>query len=164
MKTIIITGSVGSGKTTLAKHLAKKTKYPIFDFKKFAKEKKLAVGYDKKRKCDIIDEKKFAKEIIKELNRLKKENKTKGIIIDSHMAQYIPAKYVDLCIVTKAPIETLKKRLKKRRYSELKIQENIECEIFDICLEEAKERGHRIFVIDIKKIKDISKLCKHIVS
>jgi broad-specificity NMP kinase len=41
--------------------------------------------------------------------------------------------------------------LKKRRYGKNKVKENVECEIFDVCLNEAKEKGHKILVIDTTK-------------
>lgn len=75
----------------------------------------------------------------------------KGIIIDSHLSHYLPAKYVDLCIVAKCDLNELKKRLKKRRYGEDKIRENLDAEIFDVCLTEAKENNHKIFVINTTK-------------
>ena len=36
-------------------------------------------------------------------------------------------------------------------YSKSKIRENLDAEIFDICLNEAKEKGHSTFVIDTTK-------------
>ena len=41
----------------------------------------------------------------------------------------------------------LKKRLERRKYNKLKIQENLECEIFDVCLNEARELKHKIKII-----------------
>ena len=75
----------------------------------------------------------------------------KGIIIDSHLSHYLPKKYVDLCVITKCSLKTLEKRLKKKKYSKEKIKENLECEIFDVCLNEAKEAGHKILVVDTTK-------------
>ena len=64
-----------------------------------------------------------------------KIKKTKNdIIIDSHLSHYLPRKYVDLCIVTKCDIKVLKNRLKNKKYSKSKVRENLDAEIFDICL------------------------------
>ena len=160
MKTIIITGSVGTGKTTLAKRLMKELNYPLLEISKFIKEKKLSDYYDKKRKCKVVDTKKLNKEIIKEISKIKKEHSPKGIIIDSHLSHYLPKKHVDLCIVTKCKIEKLKKRLKKRKYSKLKIKENLECEIFDVCLNEAKEKKHNIILVDTTKKFNTAQITK----
>ena len=94
----------------------------------------------------------------KKINK-NKNKKIKGIIIDSHLSHYLQPKHVDLCIVTKCGLKTLEKRLKKRKYSKEKTRENIDCEIFDVCLNEARERGHNPIVIDTTQginISDIS--------
>jgi len=150
MKVIIVTGSVGTGKTTFSKKLSKKLGYPVLDVNKFIKDKKLQEGYDKKKKCYIVDTKKLNKEILKELKKVK-ANKPKGVIIDSHLSHYLPSKYVDLCYVTKCSLKTLEKRLKKKKYSKDKIRENLDCEIFDVCLNEALEKRHKIKIVETDK-------------
>ncbi len=138
---IIITGTPGTGKTTLAKKIAKEKCYTHIDVNKIIDREKLSEGYDKLRKSKIIDTKKLNKSLIK----LIKENK--NIVIDSHLSHYLPKKYVDSCIVTKCSLKTLEKRLKKRKYSKSKIRENLDAEIFDTCKVEAEENGHKIKVV-----------------
>ena len=187
MKTIIVTGSVGTGKTTLAKKLSKKLNYEYIDVNEVIKENKLDREYDKKRKCYVVDIKKLNKALIKSINqykesikneinkikksKIKKTNKTnsikklkkiKGIIIDSHLSHYLPKKYVDLCIVTKCDLKELQKRLKKKKYDKEKIRENLDCEIFDVCLNEAREAGHKIIVINTTKGLNINTIFKRI--
>lgn len=142
---IIITGTPGTGKTTVAKKISKKLHLNHIDIKGFIAENKLITGFDKKRNCDIIDERLFAKKIGEFLK------KNKDSIIDSHMSHYIKPGYADLCVVTKCDLKTLQKRLKKRGYSELKIKENLESEIFDVCFEEAKKLGHKPIIINTTK-------------
>ena len=84
------------------------------------------------------------------------------MIIDSHLSHHLPKKYVDLAIITKTELKILEKRLKKRRYNKDKIRENLDCEIFDICLNEAKEAKHKILVVDTTKGINISKIVKQI--
>jgi len=151
MKTIIVTGSVGTGKTTLAKKLSKKLNYRYINVNKIIREYNLSESYDKKRKCKIIDIKKLNKALTDKINVFKKSSE-KGAIIDSHLSHYLPKKCVDLCIVTKCSLKELNKRLKKRKYNKNKIKENLQCEIFDICLNEAKKAKHQIIVIDTSKI------------
>lgn len=45
-------------------------------------------------------------------------------------------------------MKELKRRLKKRGYHKEKIEENLECEIMDVCLEEAREKGHEPLELD----------------
>tara|TARA_Y100000034_G_scaffold136940_1_gene217409 strand:- start:5440 stop:5904 length:465 start_codon:yes stop_codon:yes gene_type:complete len=152
MKTIIITGSPGTGKTRLAKKLAKQKHYEYINVAKLVKQGKLYDKYDRKRRTYVVDTKKLNKFLI-EIIKTYKNNKIKGIIIDSHMSHFLPKKYVDLCIVTKCELKKLKKRLQKRKYNKAKIRENLDCEIFDVCLTEAKERKHKIKVVDTNKRK-----------
>jgi len=143
---IVITGTPGTGKTTLAKSIAKKKKSVYIDVNKLIKEYKLSEGYDRKRKCSIINIAKLKKVLV---SIIKKANKSKkSLIIDSHLSHYIQPKYVDLCIVTKCSLKELKKRLQKKGYNSQKTRENLEAEAFDICLIEAREAGHKIKTVD----------------
>ena len=143
MKITIVSGSVCTGKTTVAKTIANKLKFKYVDVNKVIKEHNLCEDYDEERKCKVVDEKKLAKT----LTDIIKKSKT-SLVIDSHMSHFIPSKYVDLCVITKCNLKTLKNRLKKRKYSKSKIKENLEAEIFDTCLREAEEMKHNILVID----------------
>lgn len=143
LKAIIVTGSVCSGKTTLAKKLAKRRNYKYVDINKIIKENKLSESYDAILDSYIVDENKLV-EVLKDLIKKSK----KQLIIDSHMSHHLPKEYVELCIVTKCELKELKKRLQARKYSEAKIRNNLDAEIFDVCLVEAKEAGHQIKVID----------------
>lgn len=141
-KIIIVTGTPSTGKTTIAKKLSLLLKMKYIDVNSLIKRKKLYSGYDKARDTKIV----LIQPLISELKRIieKSEN---SLIIDSHLSHFLPAKLVDLCIVTKCNLKKLKKRLEKK-YSQKKARENLDSEIFDICLLESQEQGHNIFVID----------------
>ena len=170
MKVIIVTGTPGTGKTALSVNLAKKLRFYYVDVNKVIRKYGLSESYDRKRKTKIVDVKKLNRALIKEVSSIKKypitkshikkskkvqknNNKKikKGLVIDSHLSHYLPKRYADLCIVTKCNLKTLKNRLKKKKYSEDKIRENLDAEIFDICLNEAKENKHKVMVIDTTK-------------
>jgi adenylate kinase len=145
-KRICISGSPCTGKKNAAKLLSKFLKYKILDLKKIIKENKLVVGYDKKLRSDIINEKKLIKKLV-EIIKKSKDN----LIITSHLSHLIPVKYVDICIITKCDLKELKKRLEKRKYSKEKIDENLNCEIFDVCLNEAYENKHKVLIVNTSK-------------
>ncbi len=144
---IIVTGTPGTGKTTLAKALAKKLKINYLDVNNVIEEYKLRESYDKKRQTYVVDENKLNKILIQKIKEYK------DLIIDSHLSHYLPKKHIDICIVTKTDIKTLKKRLEKRKYAKNKVKENLDAEIFEICHTEAQDQGHNIIIVDTTKNK-----------
>ena len=158
MKVICVTGTPGTGKTIIAKKLAEKYGFQYFDVTKAISTNKLAEGYDKKRKTKVVDTQKLNKFLIKHIGRLKADRKIKGIVIDSHLSHCLPKKYANLVVVAKCGIKELGKRLKKRRYPEAKIKENLQAEIFDVCYNEALLGKHKIMNIDTTKGFDISRI------
>ena len=140
MKIIAVTGTPGVGKSTIARLLSKELKYTRIDLSKHYQD--ISVGYNRSKKCYDVD--------IKKIQALIQKFATKhqGIIIDSHIAHLLPKKMINMCIVvTCSDLKKLEKRLVKRKYSPKKIRENLDSEIFQICLNEAKEKGHKIAII-----------------
>ena len=188
MKTIIVTGTPGTGKTTLSKNLAERLNFHYLDVNLIIKKYGLSEGYDKKRKTKIIDVKRLNWALIKEIsicgkkitltkkpiennknktiknkkNKIKLQNIKKGIVIDSHLSHYLPNKYADLCIVAKCDLRILKQRLKNKNYSKEKARENMDAEIFDVCLEEAKENNHKIFIVDTTNGVNLTEISRKI--
>ncbi len=142
MKAIVVSGTPGTGKTKTAKALARKKNYSYVDVNKLVRELKLYDSYDRKRKAYVVDTKKLNKFLIRLIGESKKK-----LVIDSHLSHYLPKKYLELCIITKCNLKKLKNRLEKRGYSKSKVRENLDSEIFDVCLNEAKEMGHKIKII-----------------
>jgi len=152
MKTIVISGTPGTGKTTLAKILEKKLPFHYFPLKSLIK--KISESYDHQKKCFVVDLKKLNKTIL----QIIKEKKC-NLIFASHLLHHLPKKKVDLCIITKcSDLKKLKRRLSQKKYPQKKIAENLECEIFDVCLNQAKEKKHHLLVIDTSKKQTSSQL------
>ncbi len=141
---IIVTGTPGTGKTKLAKKLAKIYKLNYLDVNELIKKYKLYDSYDRKLKTYIVNTNKLNKFLVKLI-------RNGDYVIDSHLSHYLGEKYVDLCIVAKCDIKILKKRLEKRKYSQKKIRENLDSEIFDVCLVEAEENGHKVRIVDTSR-------------
>ncbi|MFO8015617.1 MAG: AAA family ATPase [Candidatus Woesearchaeota archaeon] len=142
---MIVTGTPGTGKTTYAKKLAKDKGYKYVDVNDVMEEENLSEGYDMERKTRIVDENKLAKVLERIIKEARKEGS--GLVIDSHLSHHISPELADLCIVTKCGLKELEKRLKEKGYNKAKIEENIQSEIFDICLNEAMEAGHAVITI-----------------
>jgi len=161
MKVIAVSGTPGTGKTTIAKKIAKKLNFLYFDVNKLIVKNKLYEGYDRKRRTRIVDINKLGKFFISEIKIFQKINKKyNGLVVDSHLSHYIPRKYIDLCIIAKCSIKELNKRLKNKKFHKNKIKENLQAEIFDVCYKEALEKKHKIFVIDTTKGFNISIISK----
>jgi adenylate kinase len=160
IKVILITGTPGTGKSSLAKELSLSTHWKVLDLKKFVQKHTLAVGYDRERKSQIVDSGRLARELVKFIDAYRQSHDggrrpsgpVHGLIIEGHMSHFLPVEHADTCIVTKTHISELNRRLMSRRYHKAKIRENLESEIFDICLEEARNAGHRIMVIDTTRL------------
>ncbi len=149
---IIITGTPCTGKTSLAKLIVKQLKFKRLDVNKVIRENNLL------EENNEVDEKKLAKVLEK---IIKKED---NLVIDSHLAHYINPKCVDLCIVTTCNLRTLNQRLKKRRYSKEKIENNMECEIMEVCKTDALAQGHKVITLNPTKKEEVKKIIKIIQS
>jgi len=137
-----ISGTPGTGKTTISKKLAKALNFEYLDVKQLILEKHVSEGYDAKKDCEIIDIKKLQKEIENYL----KEKEIVNVIIDSHLSHEL--KELDLIIITKCELKELEKRLIERNYSKEKIRENLDSEIFEVCLTDAKENYEKVIIFD----------------
>jgi adenylate kinase len=157
-KVIIVSGTPGTGKTTISKKLAILLSGTYIDVNKIIKEYNLSEYYDNEKKCQVVDEKKLSKKLIEIIED--KKYKFKTIIIDSHMSHYLSKKYVDLCIITRCNLKELEQRLKNRGYNEQKVRDNLDCEIFEICLSEAFENKHNTIEISTDKEIDYDMLVK----
>ena len=146
MKAIVVTGVPATGKTKVAKLIAKLINAKYLDVNKLIKDNKFYIRYDRRlRSYDVKLDK-----LVNYLVKLIRNSKDK-LVIDSHLSHYIPRKYVELCIVTKCNLKALKKRLEKRGYPKNKVRQNLDAEIFDVCLLEAAVRKHKIKIVDTTK-------------
>ena len=142
---ICVTGTPGCGKTTFAKKLAKQKKLLYVPLNDILHKEKIYDSYDRTFHSYTYDEKKVQKLLTGLITAAWKMGD--GLVLDSHLSHCVPRKYIDQCLVVKCDLKTLKKRLQRRGYSERKIRENLDAEILDVCLVEARERGHRITII-----------------
>lgn len=139
----IVTGTPGTGKTTFAKEFAKKNSCEYIDGNDIIKKNNLRESYDPETFSFVVDEEKFALVCLDFIKKYKKD-----LIIDSHLSHYIPAKYVTTCFVTVCDLLTLKKRLLARGYSDKKVRDNLDAEIFRVCEVDAREAGHIVEIIE----------------
>ena len=131
---ILITGTPGTGKTTLAAEIGKLTNLKHLNVGEFIKKHKCHENYDKEFDTYILDEDKLL-----DLMEPLMSDDNQGYIVDYHSCDFFPERWFDLVLVLQTDTSTLYDRLTKRGYNEKKLQENLQCEIMMIVLESAHE-------------------------
>jgi len=101
------------------------------------KEQKFFDGRDEKLDTFFLDEDKLLDYM--EVMLKKYDEEESGVICDYHSCELFPERWFDLILVLRANTDVLFDRLSKRGYSEKKRQENMDCEIMQVVLDEAKE-------------------------
>jgi len=139
---IAITGTPGTGKTTVAKELAKRTGWIHLNLNKEIVRRKLYSGYDRERKSYIADTRcvsAFVKGFV-----ARKE----GVIVDGQLSHNLPSDIIDKVIVLRCKPGVLKQRLEKRRWSQEKVRENVEAEMIGIIAWEARRNHKNVLELD----------------
>ncbi|MCE9652940.1 MAG: AAA family ATPase [Nitrosarchaeum sp.] len=147
---IVITGSPGVGKHTVAKEISKYLGLPTMDINSIAKEAGLFEKNDDTNDVDISDLKKIIKEKIS----------TPSLIV-GHLAPYVlsPDQIKKVIVLRRDPYDLISV-YKKRQYTEEKIRENTGSEILGIIAHDAiNQFGTRVFQVDVtgKSIMEVTK-------
>ncbi|XP_054798504.1 adenylate kinase isoenzyme 6 homolog isoform X1 [Prosopis cineraria] len=149
---ILVTGTPGTGKTTMSSALAEAIQLRHINIGELVKEKNLHDGWDNELDCYIINE----DLVCDELEDIMEGG---GNIVDYHGCDFFPERWFDCVVVLQTDNSVLYDRLSKRGYSESKLSNNIECEIFQVLLEEAKESypEDRVVALRSDTIEDINR-------
>ncbi|MFQ6625588.1 hypothetical protein Gotur_004787 [Gossypium turneri] len=155
---ILVTGTPGTGKTTTSSALAEATNLRHINIGDLVKEKNLHDGWDDDLQCHVINEDLMYR-ILKVCDELEDVMDEGGNIVDYHGCDFFPERWFDLVVVLQTDNTVLYDRLSKRGYDGAKLSNNIECEIFQVLLEEAKESYSEDIVKALKSdnIDDITR-------
>ncbi|MCJ1230647.1 factor activating pos9 [Toensbergia leucococca] len=140
---IIVTGTPGVGKTTHCDLLAQNTALKHLPINHIVTQRNCHYGWDQSLQSWIVDDDKL-------LDSIEDEVKQGGYIIDWHACDLFPANWIDLVVVLRTTSANLYDRLKARDYPEEKLQENIDSEIMQVLLEEARESYDLEIVIELQ--------------
>jgi adenylate kinase len=149
MTVIIITGTPGTGKTTVSKIVSKTLNFHLIALNELIIEKHLYNGHDDKKGYKIVDMDALSSELNFSLNNIDKQ-----VIIEGHLAHDFGVDaQVESVIVLRARPSVLRKRLNKREWTDSKIQENVEAEALDLCTFEAVEiHGDKVHELDTSEL------------
>lgn len=165
MKIIIISGTPGCGKTSVANKLSKLFNAKIISLNELAISHDFSFEYDNERKTYIVDFKIFLPYIMKKIKKIKKEN-PQFLIIESHFSDIIPNKYIDQVFILRCDPDELLIRLKGKNYNLKKITENVQTEILGNCVNYfiQKKTKKPLFEIDTTNlsIKSVAKTIEDI--
>jgi adenylate kinase len=139
---IIITGTPGVGKTTHCESLAERLGLRHFSINQVVKDKQCHEGWSEEHQSWIVDEDKL-------LDAVEDDIKDGGCLIDWHACDLFPRSWVDLVVVLRVDSSTLYDRLTARNYVESKLQENLDSEIMEVLLQEAREAFDEEIVIEL---------------
>lgn len=84
------------------------------------------------------------------LDSLEDELRAGGCIIDWHACDLFPRSWIDLVIVLRTDSTRLYDRLTARHYPERKLQENLDSEIMEILLDEARSSYDEEIIIELQ--------------
>jgi adenylate kinase len=130
---ILVTGTPGTGKTTVSRLLATELRACYVNPKNLLRRKGIDYTYDEKRKTRTIS-------LAKLRNALSEHaaQAAHGLVIDTHIAPEIGnlPRLVRATVLRCDPV-VLQRRLERKGWSKPKINENVQAEIFDICLWDA---------------------------
>ncbi|CAM9601746.1 unnamed protein product [Ectocarpus sp. 4 AP-2014] len=129
---VLITGTPGTGKTCTSQQIAERTGLRHINVGDLVRLKQCHEGRDESFDTFILDEDKLC-------DAMETQMEEGGNVVDFHSCDFFPEHWFDLILVLRAETSTLFDRLKARGYSEKKVGENVECEIMQVVLEEAKE-------------------------
>jgi adenylate kinase len=136
---ISITGTPKTGKTSVAKTLAKKLGWRLVSLNQLAEDKEFYLGYDRSRKSRIVDIKKLQLEV----SKLSRQHK--NLILESHYSHDMPC---DVVVILRTNPGELRKRMQKCGWPKKKTEENVEAEIMEVVREEALEKVRAVLEID----------------
>merc|ERR1712226_84373 len=73
-----------------------------------------------------------------------------GFLLEHHVTDIFPERWFDLVVVLRCDNTRLYDRLTERGYQGKKLEENIQCEIFQTILDEAKESYREELVVELQ--------------
>lgn len=143
---LLVTGTPGTGKTSLCALLSAELGMRHLDVGAFARERQLLGTYDTVYNSNYLDE----DGVLDALEPIMVNPVgTVGSILDHHSVDWFPERWVQLVVVLRASTEVLHDRLTARGYAKKKLDDNMQAEIMQVVLDEAKVAYPKIQVLEL---------------
>jgi adenylate kinase len=157
---ILVTGTPGVGKTTIAAELASELGLRHIDVGRFARERDLVESYDDKLDCHVLHEDAV-------LDALEPIMAGGAILVDHHSSDWFPQRWFQAIVVLRTDTAVLYDRLEARGYGKVKLEHNVQAEIMQVVRDEAVESYPNVPVLECvndnwdDKPQMLSKLKRH---
>lgn len=133
-KAIVITGTPGVGKSTLARLLAEELGAELISLGELVAEEGLHEGEDPETGSLLVDLGALSKRLVELLSHGQREL----YVVEGHYAHLVvPREFLLMAFVLRREPGELKRILEARGYSGRKLYENLQAEVLDVCLYEA---------------------------
>ena len=167
MKIIIISGTPGTGKTTVSKRISEILGAAIISLNEITVSKKFILEYDKNRETYVVDFERLWPYILNQIEELNKINTTL-LIIEGHFSDFVPDELIDMAVILRCDPDILYKRLELRGYKPTKILENIQAEILGNCVNYMIQKKIRTPILEIDtsylNVDDLAQLIIELIS
>ncbi len=153
---IVITGTPGTGKSSLSKGLSEHMHYPRLDVKKLIEDSK--IYHIRRGETEKTVNMRALQRAVTDWFRHRADG-----IAESHLLCEFDAG-ADLVVVLRCQPDVLEKRLDKRHYPKAKVRGNVESEALDYCLVKAEEnyRDGRVMPVDATRRVGVATLARKI--
>jgi adenylate kinase len=137
---IVVTGTPGTGKSTVAKTLASRYGLRYVNVSEFAISHKLYTEYDEETRSYVIDEEKLSEELEKFIGK-------EGAVVETIYPSLVRS--ADRVLVLRRNPKDLWEELERRGWPIRKVAENVEAELLGVVSQEAKENFSDVCEIDV---------------
>uniref|UniRef100_A0AAG5D4U1 Adenylate kinase isoenzyme 6 homolog n=1 Tax=Anopheles atroparvus TaxID=41427 RepID=A0AAG5D4U1_ANOAO len=139
---ILVTGTPGTGKSELCRALETKLGFKWQSVSKIVSDNSFVEEYDEEFECPVLDEDRL-------LDFLEPIMQQGGNIVEYHSSEFFPERWFAAVYVVRCSTSILYERLQAREYGDRKIKSNMECEIFQIPLDEARDAYRKEIIFEL---------------
>lgn len=132
---ISITGTPGTGKTSVSKKLSENLSLDYVSVNDLARERDCIEGVDDRRDSEIIDIE-CLKKVVLDLE---------DCVLDGHLSHFLDSGYV---FVLRCEPGELRSRLEEKGWNSSKVKENVDAEVLGVIDSESREENDKVYSVD----------------